>query len=38
MHEIGLFATTIDQMDNVRIIVGNNVLFSDVIQNFSTNP
>ncbi|MGD1904891.1 MAG: mechanosensitive ion channel family protein [Leptolyngbyaceae cyanobacterium] len=38
VHEIGLFVTTIDQMDNVRTIVGNNVLFSDVIQNFSTNP
>jgi small conductance mechanosensitive channel len=38
VQEIGLFVTTIDQMDNVRTIVGNNVLFADVIQNFSTNP
>ncbi|MDA0268626.1 MAG: mechanosensitive ion channel family protein [Cyanobacteria bacterium] len=38
VHEIGLFVTTIDQMDNVRTIIGNNVLFSDVIQNFSVNP
>ena len=38
VQEIGLFVTSIDTLDNVRTIVGNNVLFSDVIQNFSTNP
>ncbi|WP_055076160.1 mechanosensitive ion channel family protein [Pseudanabaena sp. 'Roaring Creek'] len=35
--EIGLFVTTIDTPDNVRTFVGNNKLFSDNIQNFSTN-
>ncbi|MEL6320999.1 MAG: mechanosensitive ion channel family protein [Cyanobacteria bacterium J06626_14] len=38
VHEIGLFVTTINTMDNVKTIVGNNVLFSDTIQNFSSNP
>ncbi|NER83424.1 MAG: mechanosensitive ion channel family protein [Leptolyngbya sp. SIO1D8] len=38
IQEIGLFVTSIDTMDNVRTIVGNNVLFSDTIQNFSINP
>lgn len=37
VQEIGLFVTSIDTLDNVRTIVGNNVLFSDVIQNFSSN-
>ena len=37
VKEIGLFVTSIDTMDNVRTIIGNNVLFSDTIQNFSTN-
>jgi small conductance mechanosensitive channel len=36
--EIGLFATSINSPDNVYTIVGNNKLFSDNIQNFSTNP
>lgn len=36
--EIGLFVTTIDTPDNVRTFVGNNKLFSDNIQNYSTNP
>ena len=35
--EIGLFATTINTPDNVSTIVGNNKIFSDNIQNFSTN-
>ena len=38
IHEIGLFVTTIDTPDNVRTIVGNNKIFGDNIQNFSTNP
>ena len=38
VREIGLFATTIDTLDNVRTYVGNNKLFSDNIQNFTTNP
>lgn len=35
---IGLFGTTIDTPDNVQTIVGNGKIFSDTIQNFSTNP
>jgi small conductance mechanosensitive channel len=38
VHEIGLFASSIDTLDNVRNIVGNSKIFGDVIQNFSTNP
>ncbi len=38
VHEVGLFATSIDTLDNVRNIVGNAKIFGDVIQNFSTNP
>ncbi|MEM9006682.1 MAG: mechanosensitive ion channel family protein [Cyanobacteria bacterium P01_F01_bin.86] len=38
VEEIGLFVTSINTMDNVKTIVGNNVLFSDTIQNFSSNP
>ncbi len=38
VREIGLFVTTIDTLDNVRTYVGNNKLFSDNIQNFTTNP
>jgi small conductance mechanosensitive channel len=38
VHEIGMFATTIDTMDNIRTFVGNNKIFSNNIQNFSTNP
>ena len=34
---IGLFGTTINTPDNVLTIVGNNKVFSDVIQNFSAN-
>jgi small conductance mechanosensitive channel len=36
--EIGLFATTIDTPDNVRVFVGNNSIFSGNIQNYSANP
>jgi small conductance mechanosensitive channel len=35
--EIGIFATTIDNGDNLRVFVGNNKLFSDNILNYSTN-
>ncbi len=38
VREIGLFATTIDNGDNLKIFVGNNKLFSDNIQNYSANP
>ena len=38
VQEIGLFVTTLNTADNVRVFVGNNAVFSDKIQNFSTNP
>ncbi len=38
VREIGLFVTAIDTPDNVRTFVGNGKLFSDTIQNFTTNP
>ena len=38
VHEIGLFVTYIDTLDNVRHIVGNGKIFGDVIQNYSHNP
>jgi small conductance mechanosensitive channel len=38
VKEIGLFVTAIDTLDNVRTYIGNNKLFSDNIQNFTTNP
>ena len=37
VREIGLFATSIDNGENLRIFVGNNKLFSDNILNFSRN-
>jgi small conductance mechanosensitive channel len=37
VREIGLFATAINTPDNVFTVVGNNKIFSDNIQNFSTN-
>lgn len=38
VREIGMFATVIDTMDNVRTVVGNNKIFADNITNFTTNP
>jgi len=38
VKEIGLFVTAINTLENVLTIVGNNKIFSDTIQNFSTNP
>lgn len=38
VKEIGLFVTTVDTADNVRVFVGNNAIFSDKIQNYSANP
>ncbi|NTX07717.1 MULTISPECIES: mechanosensitive ion channel family protein [Myxococcus] len=38
VQEIGLFATTIDTSDNLRISVGNNRLFGDNIVNYSHHP
>ena len=37
VREIGLFATTLDNADNLRIFVGNNKIFSDNILNYSAN-
>src|SRR6478609_5645051 len=36
VNEIGLFGTTVITPDNVQTIIGNNKIFSDTIQNFST--
>jgi small conductance mechanosensitive channel len=38
VEAIGLFGTNINTPDNVLTIVGNNRIFSDTIQNFSSNP
>lgn len=38
VEEIGLFFTTINTLDNVRTIVGNNTISGGTIQNFSANP
>ena len=38
VHEVGLFASSLDTPDNVRTIVGNAKIFGEVIQNYSTNP
>lgn len=38
VSELGLFTTTIVTPDNVNTIVGNNKIFSDNIQNFSSLP
>ncbi len=37
VEEIGMFVTTINTPDNVRTFVGNNKIFSETIQNFSSN-
>jgi small conductance mechanosensitive channel len=37
VREIGLFVTAIDTVDNIRVFVGNNKIFSDSIQNYTTN-
>ena len=36
--ELGLFTTVINTPDNVQTIIGNNNVFSDTIQNYTTNP
>lgn len=38
VRQIGLFATSIVTPDNVVTLLGNNRIFSETIQNFSTNP
>ena len=37
VREIGLFATSIDNGDNLRVFLGNNKVFSDNIMNYSAN-
>lgn len=37
VKEIGMFATTLDTPDGVRVTIGNNKVFSDNIVNYSTN-
>lgn len=37
VQEIGVFATTLNTGENLRVVVGNNKLFSDNIVNYSTN-
>lgn len=37
VREIGMFATSLDTVDNLRVIVGNNRIFSDNITNYNTN-
>ncbi|HEY0765388.1 MAG TPA: mechanosensitive ion channel family protein [Pyrinomonadaceae bacterium] len=38
VREVGMLVTAIDTLDNVRTYVANNKIFSDNIQNFTTNP
>jgi small conductance mechanosensitive channel len=38
VEAVGMFGTVINTPDNVQTLVGNNKIFSDTIQNFSTNP
>lgn len=38
VREIGLFATTIDTVDNLCVVVGNNKILSDTIINYTRNP
>jgi small conductance mechanosensitive channel len=38
VKEIGLFSSSVDTPDNIRTYVGNTKIFSDTIQNFTTNP
>ena len=38
VREIGMFATTIDTVDNLRIVVGNSKILSDNVVNYTINP
>lgn len=38
VREIGLLVTAVDTVDNIRVYIGNNKLFADSIQNYTTNP
>ena len=35
--DIGMFATSLDTLENVRVIIGNSKVLAEVIHNFSTN-
>lgn len=37
VKEIGIFATTLHTSDNLRVVIGNNKVFSDNIVNYSSN-
>lgn len=38
VQEIGLFSSSVDTADNLRVTIGNNKLFADNIVNYSHNP
>lgn len=38
VREIGLFVTALDNIENVRIYVGNAKIFADTIHNYTSNP
>jgi len=38
VRELGLFATTLETVDNLKVVVGNNKIFADNIVNYSANP
>jgi small conductance mechanosensitive channel len=38
VREVGLFTTALDTPDNVRVSIGNNKVFGDLIRNYSANP
>jgi small conductance mechanosensitive channel len=38
VKEIGLFVTTLDTPDNIRVMIGNNKIFADTIFNYTHNP
>lgn len=38
VREIGLFATTLDTPDGVYTTIGNNKVFAEIIQNYTSNP
>lgn len=38
VREIGLFATTLDTPDGIYTTIGNNKIFAEIIQNYTSNP
>ncbi len=38
VREIGLFATTLDTQDGIYTTIGNNKIFAEIIQNYTSNP